>query len=270
MSKGKRYYYHYDGLGSVSEITNENGEVVEQYEYSVFGKPVIKDSKGTVLTESKIGNIFMYTGRKYITETGLYDYRRRTYSPELGRFLQRDPLGFGDDVNLYRYVGNNPVNYVDPWGLSAEKRHRELGEFVEGGSSARGIAASIVVEENPNVAVDAGMVILKSVNTYFSNLASGGTKTTLQLAGISLELPRYYYMYENMTAQRAQLACEIHIYGMVAKALGTAAGAYAGKMLRGGKHGMAIGAAIGGTISSRIVNNLEIKLYNFIVNKCGY
>jgi len=61
---------------------------------------------------------YAFTAKKYDPETGLYFYRARYYDPTQGRFLTKDPIGFaGGDVNLYAYVGNNPVNWVDPSGL---------------------------------------------------------------------------------------------------------------------------------------------------------
>ena len=58
---------------------------------------------------------------QWLAPLGLYDYRNRTYSPTLGRFLQTDPIRFeAGDVNLYRYVFNNPVNWVDPLGLCCD------------------------------------------------------------------------------------------------------------------------------------------------------
>ncbi len=61
---------------------------------------------------------FSYTGRIFDVETGLLDYRARTYDPSLGKFLSKDPLSFnGGDVTLYNYVQNNPVNWIDPTGL---------------------------------------------------------------------------------------------------------------------------------------------------------
>ncbi|MFA7062031.1 MAG: RHS repeat-associated core domain-containing protein, partial [Pedobacter sp.] len=60
-----------------------------------------------------------YTGREWDKETGLYYYRARTYDPVAGRFLQRDPISFaGGNVNLYGYVQNNPVNWIDPDGTA--------------------------------------------------------------------------------------------------------------------------------------------------------
>jgi RHS repeat-associated protein len=62
-------------------------------------------------------NRFGYTGQQYIAGLGLYYYKARWYSPTMGRFLETDPIGYGDGVNWYGYVGNNPVNRVDPSGL---------------------------------------------------------------------------------------------------------------------------------------------------------
>lgn len=70
-----------------------------------------------------IGNFFQFgspyflAGRRFDTETGLYYYRARCYSTEIGRFLQIDPIGYKDSMNLYIYVRNNPTNYTDSQGL---------------------------------------------------------------------------------------------------------------------------------------------------------
>ncbi|MFH1778323.1 MAG: hypothetical protein ABH952_12370, partial [Candidatus Omnitrophota bacterium] len=69
------YYYHYDGLGSVTEITDAAGTVIEKYEYDAFGNTTIKDTLDNVLNESAIGNPYGFTGRRLDTETGLYHYR---------------------------------------------------------------------------------------------------------------------------------------------------------------------------------------------------
>ena len=83
----------------------------------VYGKTIIKDGSGNVLGQSAVGNTAMFTGRNFDAETGLYYYRARMYSPDLGRFLQVDPIGYYGDINLYGYTHNNPVNWVDPSGI---------------------------------------------------------------------------------------------------------------------------------------------------------
>jgi RHS repeat-associated protein len=113
---GLTYYVHQDMLGNVVCLTNDSGQLVEQYTYDAFGRPTVKDAGGNTLSTSKIP--FLFTGREYDWETGLYQYRARDYHPDLGRFLQPDPLGFASgDPNLYRYCVNNPVILSDPLGL---------------------------------------------------------------------------------------------------------------------------------------------------------
>jgi RHS repeat-associated protein len=103
------YYYHYDGLGSVTEITDDTGAIVENYTYDPSGTPSV--------TTSTINNRYRFTGREYDEESGLYHYRARAYSPSIGRFMQRDPIGILGGINLYAYVGNRPINYTDAYGL---------------------------------------------------------------------------------------------------------------------------------------------------------
>jgi len=108
---GQYAYYHADGLGSIVSITDDTGNIIQTYTY---------DSFGTITPTTSFPNSFTYTGREYDEETGLYFYRARYYDPKLGRFPNVDPIGFeGGDVNLYAYVGNNPIKRVDPWGLAS-------------------------------------------------------------------------------------------------------------------------------------------------------
>lgn len=109
------YYFQQDALGNVTSLTDSTGSIVEQYSYDVYGKPTIKNGSGTIKTTPLTP--FLFTGREYDSETGLYNYRARAYSPALGRFISRDPIGVRGGLNLYAYVENSPINWVDPDGL---------------------------------------------------------------------------------------------------------------------------------------------------------
>jgi RHS repeat-associated protein len=122
-------YFHYDARGHCTLQTDASGNIVEQYEYDAFGYPYFFDGAGNPIGSydahgvlrgySPWGNRFLFTGREYLSDLALYDYRNRMYQPELGRFLQPDPKEFAaGDYNLYRYCHNDPVNKSDPTGMA--------------------------------------------------------------------------------------------------------------------------------------------------------
>lgn len=111
------FFYHQNNVGNVTGLTDSLGNVVEQYGYDEFGHTQIYNASGKQIATSAYGNRFMFQGREYLASVNVYDFRSRAYSPDLGRFLQMDPIGFGGGNNLYGFVGNNPVSGRDPSGL---------------------------------------------------------------------------------------------------------------------------------------------------------
>jgi len=106
---------------------------VERCAYDVFGRPTIRDANGTEIAESALANPYLLTGRAWDPETALYYYRARYYDYFTGRFLQPDPTGYADGLNLYSYCGNNPLNWSDPYGLCKEDgfwKNLWKGEYV--------------------------------------------------------------------------------------------------------------------------------------------
>jgi len=114
-------YYHYDGLGSVVALSDEDGDTIQVYEYDVYGNVAASDPNHT--------NPFMFTGRRLDTETGLYFYRARYYNPAIGRFLQTDPIGYGDGMNWYAYCHNAAIDGSDPSGLGWVRFERHWGRL---------------------------------------------------------------------------------------------------------------------------------------------
>ena len=122
---GKRYAYTADHLGSIREVMLLDGTsgnpttatLTARYDYDAWGKLTVLDGGTAAETLTLSG----YTGHEYHRPSGLWLAPFRAYSPALGRWLSRDPIGEAGGINLYAYVSNTPDVMMDPlglWGLS--------------------------------------------------------------------------------------------------------------------------------------------------------
>ena len=128
---GQTIWYYQDVQGSTTHLADDAGTILESYKYdpALSGVPSIYDASGQQIYDSVYDNRILYTGRYWMKEGSLYDYRNRFYLPALGRFLQTDPIGFaGGDANLYRYCGGDPVNWTDPEGTQGGRQPSKVGD----------------------------------------------------------------------------------------------------------------------------------------------
>lgn len=148
-------------------ITNDQGDIVQRYGYEAFGQLTASDPT--------FDNFYTYTGREYDKETGLYYYRARYYDAMEGRFISKDPIGFrSGTTNLYSYVGNNPIRYIDPWGENQSiwdvaPLNREVRAYEKVGKK--------IVKNTPYVIAGTGAVLLLPVAPEaWPFIASTGSK----------------------------------------------------------------------------------------------
>ena len=117
--KGQTSWYHYDGLGSVSTLTQRSGERSTTYNYASYGQPKSQGSDS-----GKAGTHYTFTGQSWDSTTGLYEFYARPYDPATGTWLTQDPyrgqVSQPATLHRYGYVGGGPVNYVDWMGFVAE------------------------------------------------------------------------------------------------------------------------------------------------------
>jgi len=123
---GTNEFFTYNAVGHVVALTDDNGDVTKTDLYEAFGG--ITSSTGTS-DNNRLANT-----KERDVSIGLDNHGFRFYDPEIGRYLTRDPIGYGDGPNVYLSVKNNPINFIDPLGLGTidtSGSDEELKEQIE-------------------------------------------------------------------------------------------------------------------------------------------
>jgi RHS repeat-associated protein len=131
--KKETYAPLYDIQGNIACLIDpERRKVVESYHYSAFGEEEIINERGKVVLDSAVGNPWRYRGKRVDQEIGFVYFGQRYYDPAVGRWISPDPIGSLDGPNLYRFCRNNPLKFVDYFGLAAEMNGDEFDDYFYG------------------------------------------------------------------------------------------------------------------------------------------
>ena len=119
-------FYHADGTGNITALMDGNQNIVARYEYDPFGKLI---GKWGAMADA---NHYRFSSKELHQNSGLYAYGFRFYEPNFQRWLNRDPIQERGGIDLYRFVGNNPLRWRDAWGLQTAPAEEQLGFDFEG------------------------------------------------------------------------------------------------------------------------------------------
>ena len=155
-----QYYYHPDHLGSSSNITNLDGEVVQHVEYVPFGEVFIEERNNSW------NSPYLFNGKELDEETGLYYYGARYYNPRESVFISVDQM-VEMTMTPYQYTYQNPIRYTDPTGMSANPIYDENGNFL--GTDDRGLQGEAIIMNKDNFSQGMSHEEAKSKGTLLSN-----------------------------------------------------------------------------------------------------
>jgi RHS repeat-associated protein len=171
-------FYHTDGLGSITAVTDEKGAIVKRFAFDAWGKRINPATGATITGATASGITRGYTDHEHLTDLGLVHMNGRVYDPVLARFISADPFIDGADdaqgFNRYSYVGNNPLNATDPSGYF---KFKDILPAI----------AAIVVTAVVTVALgpEGGAAAFKTFTAFFSALkATAVSAAAFQTAGL--------------------------------------------------------------------------------------
>jgi len=182
------YYAIKDHLNSVHALIDDSGNVVWSCSYSAWGTPlnsqlsIINSQLSIINSQFKLR--YLFQGREYSQATGLYNFRARWYDSNIGRWLSKDPIGLEGGLNLYVFCGNNPVNFVDPWGECEEDLYAppSLSELWDSILFALGEKVP-QTERERRAAMGASLGMMAAMSTPSPNVSFGIPKSTLGPSG---------------------------------------------------------------------------------------
>ena len=192
-------YIHADRQNSVTALSDQWGTLLwPRRAYGAYGE---------TSSAQMAGHPFGYTGRRWVDELGLYYYRARWYDPELGTFLQPDPIGSLDYVNLYAYVGLEPGNATDPTGLYTctskdegacdvvdsfyAKAEEVLASLPENSRAANQLASALNALGKPGEKNGVEIVASKGGSLGSARVEGGGVKIGVDVGAIESSSKRW-------------------------------------------------------------------------------
>ncbi|WP_211243539.1 RHS repeat-associated core domain-containing protein [Chitiniphilus eburneus] len=180
-----------DQLGTVRLVVNsQTGEVKQEIAY---------DAWGNVLSDTNPGfQPFGFAGGLYDKDTGLVRFGARDYDPQIGRWTAKDPIGFnGGDSNVYGYVGNDPINKIDPFGL-------ETCVLITRDSMGFGGHASLYISRGAD---NGGPVIYDPSGSYSRQSEKGGAEGH-RVYGAKADIQKYANFYKNWDGDSTEITCK--------------------------------------------------------------